>query len=281
MQKLNIDGKVILLGTPAEEGGLGKVRLWDKGAYEGMDVCLMCHPAPGPPYSISLSSSLAVVRLQVDYTGKTAHAGLSPWEGKNALDAAVLAYTNIGLLRQQIKPTHRVHGIFGGKDWAPGGRVDEYCRRWLVRAPLTKEVYDTAARVKACFQAAAVATGTDVAFTSESMSNELVQNKTLGAELADVVRKRYGDYRLRVGYFRRIHGFLMPALHPGFSIPTVPGGGNHTREFAAAAATDIAHDACYTVSKALAHVGMRVITDGAFLEQVKLAFEEDMKPRGS
>lgn len=51
----------------------------------------------------------------------SAHAGLSPWEGKNTLDAAVLAYTNIGLLRQQIKPTHRVHGVFGGKDWAPNG----------------------------------------------------------------------------------------------------------------------------------------------------------------
>lgn len=51
----------------------------------------------------------------------SAHAGLSPWEGKNALDAAVLAYTNIGLLRQQIKPTHRVHGVFEGKDWAPNG----------------------------------------------------------------------------------------------------------------------------------------------------------------
>ncbi|KAH0831180.1 hypothetical protein J3R83DRAFT_13757 [Lanmaoa asiatica] len=315
MQKLNIDGKVILLGTPAEEGGFGKVRLWDDGAYEEMDVCLMCHPAPGPPYSISLSSCLAMVRLEVDYTGKTAHAGLSPWEGKNALDAAVLAYTNIGLLRQQIKPTHRVHGIFGGKDWAPGGRVDEYCRRWYVRAPLTKEVYDTAARVKACFQAAAVATGTDVAFTSESMSNELVQNKTLGAELADVVRKRYGDIdyewgisgastdfvsrtkiihgaiNLKLKGFHREISLTSPHLfdeHPTslftvkfVAIPTVPGGGNHTREFAAAAATDIAHDACYTVSKALAHVGMRVITDGAFLEQVKLAFEEDMKARAS
>lgn len=49
----------------------------------------------------------------------SAHAGLSPWEGQNALDAAVLAYTNVGLLRQQIKPTHRVHGVFGGQDWAP------------------------------------------------------------------------------------------------------------------------------------------------------------------
>ena len=49
----------------------------------------------------------------------SAHTGLSPWEGKNALDAAVLAYTSVGLLRQQIRPTHRVHGIFGGQDWAP------------------------------------------------------------------------------------------------------------------------------------------------------------------
>jgi len=284
MERLNIDGKVVLLGTPAEEGGFGKVRLWDKGAYEGLDVCLMCHPAPGPPYSISLSSCLALVRLQVDYTGKTAHAGLSPWEGVNALDAAVLAYTNIGLLRQQIKPTHRVHGVFGGNDWAPNVVPDNSTVHWFVRAPLTKEVYETTARVKSCFQAAATATGTNVAFTSESIGNELVQNKELGDELADVVRKRYGDIDYDWGIssastdFGNI-SYLMPSLHPGFSIPTVPGGGNHTIEFAEAAATDVSHEACYTISKALAHVGMRVMTDEAFLAKVKLAFEEDKKFR--
>ena len=52
----------------------------------------------------------------------SAHAALSPWEGKNALDAAVLGYNNISVLRQQLKPTHRVHGIFEGKDWAPNSR---------------------------------------------------------------------------------------------------------------------------------------------------------------
>ncbi|KAI9460664.1 hypothetical protein HD554DRAFT_1567991 [Boletus coccyginus] len=285
MQQLNIDGKVILLGTPAEDIGDGKVQLWDKGAYEEMDVCLICHPAPGPPYSISLSSSLALVQFQVDYTGKTAHAGLSPWEGKNALDAAVLAYTNIGLLRQQIKPTHRTHGVIEGKDWAPNVIPDNCTVRWFVRAPLTKELYDTAARVKACFQAAATATGTIVAFTSESKTNDLVQNKALGGELADVVRKRYGDIDYEWGISGGSTNFgnithLMPALHPGFSIPTVAGGGNHTGEFAAAAATDTAHEACYTVSKALAHVGMRVITDEEFFAQVKLAFEEDKKLKG-
>jgi len=284
LEQFNIDGKVILLGTPAEEGGFGKVRLWDKGAYEEMDVCLMCHPAPGPPYSISLSGSLAMVRLQVDYKGKTAHAGLSPWQGKNALDAAVLAYNNIGLLRQQIRPTHRTHGIFGGKDWAPNVIPDNSTVKWFVRAPITKEVYNTAARVKACFTAAAAATDTEVTFSNESVGNELVQNKVLGGELADVVLKRYGaiDYEWGISSASTDFGnitYLMPALHPGFSIPTVPGGGNHTKEFTAAAATDTSHEACYTVSKALAHVGMRVITDEAILAQVKQAFEEDKKSR--
>lgn len=52
---------------------------------------------------------------------RSAHAALAPWEGQNALDAAVTAYTNIAMLRQQVKPTHRIHGIFEGKDWAPNG----------------------------------------------------------------------------------------------------------------------------------------------------------------
>lgn len=85
---------------------------------------------------MSLSSCLAVGVLTAEYKGHTcvnrveqyseaytynlfrAHAALSPWEGKNALDAAVLAYTNISALRQQLHPTHRVHGIFEGRDWA-------------------------------------------------------------------------------------------------------------------------------------------------------------------
>ncbi|OAX43729.1 hypothetical protein K503DRAFT_66088 [Rhizopogon vinicolor AM-OR11-026] len=78
MEQLDIDGKVVLLGTPAEEGGFGKVKLWEKGAYKGMDACIMCHPAPGPLHSISLTSCLAVIRLEIEYTGHTAHAALSP-----------------------------------------------------------------------------------------------------------------------------------------------------------------------------------------------------------
>jgi len=180
--EFNISGKVSLLGTPgtcvptlhchslinaigilAEEGGAGKAILLDKGAYADMDICLMyvysylffsvsltnrelirCHPAPGPKGSVSLSSSLALQRIEIEYSGHTyvsydahwlwliyysAHAALSPWEGKNSLDAAVLAYNNISALRQQLHPTHRVHGIIEGKDWAANSKYCELVKR--------------------------------------------------------------------------------------------------------------------------------------------------------
>jgi len=234
---------------------------------------------------MNLSGYLALIQLLLEYSGKTAHAALSPWEGRNALDAGVLAYTNVGLLRQQIKPTHRIHGILEGRDWVPNVIPDKCGMNWFVRAPSVTEAQETAARVKSCFQAAAIATGTEVKFKEEDVTDDLIQNTVLGKELADVVLKRYGAFDFEPGIssvstdFGNI-SYLMPGLHPKFSIPTVPGGGNHTKEFAEAAASDVAHEACYTVSKALAHVGMRVITDAEFMEKVRDAFEKQKKSKG-
>lgn len=113
--KNNVSGRVILLGTPAEEAYGGKIDLLKRGAYKDMDACLMLHPAPMD----SVGKMIAVMHIYVHYTGQTAHAGAAPWEGINAQDAGVLAYTNISALRQQIKPDCRVHGIIQGDNWAP------------------------------------------------------------------------------------------------------------------------------------------------------------------
>ncbi|EIW79557.1 hypothetical protein CONPUDRAFT_154956 [Coniophora puteana RWD-64-598 SS2] len=286
MEKFDISGEVVLLGTPAEEDCSGKVKLLEIGAYKDMDACLMCHPAPGPLHSISLSSSFALVRYIVEYSGHSAHAALSPWEGQNALDAAVLAYTNISVLRQQLKPTNRVHGIFSGQNWAPNIIPDNARMEWIVRAKTTADARSTAKRVVACFEAAATATGCEVKITEVASAHELRQNATLAEELRNVVRRRYGE----IDYEWGIHSastdfghvtYAMPALHPGFSIPSVPDGGNHTPGFTAAAATEVAHDATLVVSKALAAVGARVLTDEGFLMKAKASFEEDKKARGA
>ncbi|KAL6303545.1 hypothetical protein BKA93DRAFT_787758 [Sparassis latifolia] len=77
-----------------------------------------CHPSPGPLHSVSVGPCLAACDSRVELVASSAHAAWAPWEAQNALDAAFLAYTNISVLRQQIKPTHRVHGIVSGKNWA-------------------------------------------------------------------------------------------------------------------------------------------------------------------
>ncbi|KAF8639157.1 hypothetical protein AX17_001645 [Amanita inopinata Kibby_2008] len=285
LQQFNIPGKITLLGTPAEEGGSGKVILLEKGAYDGMDVCLMCHPAPGPKGSVSLTGCLALQRMVIEYHGHTAHAALSPWEGKNSLDAAVLAYNNISSLRQQLKPTCRVHGIIEGRDWAPNIIPDYSKMVYYVRGPTRAEMEQTVKRVIPCFEAAALATGCELKLELlTGVTYEIRQNKALGAEVANIILNKYGDVDYEWGIKDASTDFgnithALPALHPGFAIPTVVDGGNHTPAFRDAAATQSAHDACLDVSKALAGTGIRVLLDDKFFDEVKKTFEEDKAVR--
>ncbi|KAJ3568023.1 hypothetical protein NP233_g5984 [Leucocoprinus birnbaumii] len=302
MEKHDIPGKIVLLGTPNEEQGKGKVALLEKGAYEGMDICLMCHPAPGPIGSVSLSGSLALRSYNAHYTGHTAHAALSPWEGRNALDAAILSYNNISALRQQLKPTHRVHAIIEGQDWAPNIIPDKAKFTSMVRAPTRSEMEETAGRVTPCFQAASMATGCQVDVQTTGQVFDIRQNKALGDEVANIILNKYGsiDYEWGIGsastdFGNVTYGMILdgrstglqadfcpsghlpalPSLHPGFSIPTLPNGGNHTRDFEKQAATVGAHKQCLVVSIALAGAGLRVLDDDAFFTKVKKTYEED------
>ncbi|GLB39890.1 putative peptidase dimerisation domain containing protein [Lyophyllum shimeji] len=284
LMKFNIAGKVALLGTPAEEGGNGKVILKERGAYKDMAACLMCHPAPGPIGSVSLSSSLAVAGVEVEYFGHTAHAALSPWEGRNALDAAVLGYNNISALRQQIPPTQRVHSLFIGKDWAPNIVPDHSKMLCYVRAPTRSEVQATLERVIPCLKAAALATGCAINITPGFSMDDLRQNKTLGNEVAHIITAKYGaiDYEWGIKSASTDFGnitYALPSLHPGFAIPTVKDGGNHTPQFEKAAATIEAHYACLDITKALAATGVRVLADNEFFAKVRKAFEEDEEIR--
>ncbi|KAF5350649.1 hypothetical protein D9756_008715 [Leucocoprinus leucothites] len=297
LEKHGIAGKIVLLGTPNEEEGKGKVILLEKGAYEGMDVCLMCHPAPGPIGSVSLSGSLALKGISADFTGHTAHAALLPWEGRNALDAAVLSYNNISALRQQLKPTHRVHAIIEGQDWAPNIIPDKAKFISMVRAPTRSEMEETARRVVPCFQyelvfvnlgnlihseyrAAGMATGCQVDVQTNGQVFDLRQNNALGNEVANIILNKYGsiDYEWGIKSASTDFGnvtYALPSLHPGFSIPTFPDGGNHTHDFEKQAATIEAHRQCLVVSIALAGAGLRVLDDDAFFAEVVRTYEED------
>ncbi|KZS90803.1 hypothetical protein SISNIDRAFT_488094 [Sistotremastrum niveocremeum HHB9708] len=277
LEKHDIPGTVVLLGTPAEESGNGKGKLIAKGAYNEMDACIMCHPTAGPENSTALGTTLALTSINIEFTGHTAHAAAAPWEGRNALDAAFLAYSSISLLRQQIKPSHRVHGVVYGDNWATNIIPDKARMRYFVRAPTSKELQELVARVSKCFGAAAKATACDADIQLGSTNHELRQNTALGDSFLAVARSGLG---MEIGEvpepgastdFGNVT-YILPALHPGYSIPTEPDGGNHTPAFAKSAASVEAHRVTMTVTKALAYIGVRVLEDDAYYQKVKDSF---------
>ncbi|CAG7847005.1 Peptidase M20 domain-containing protein 2 AltName: Full=Aminoacylase-1-like protein 2 [Serendipita indica DSM 11827] len=278
LEKHDLDGRIVLLGTPAEEGGAGKIDFIQRGGYKDMDICLMCHPGPGPRNTTGTGPSLAITGIEVEYFGHTAHASAAPWEGQNALDAAFLAYSSVSVLRQQIKPTHRVHGIVEGRDWAPNIIPDYAKMRWLVRAPSAAEVDILRERVINCFKGAALSTGCKMELKVDRTMFDLRQNSVLSSEYHNVSQSQYGvgpnSMEGAIGGSTDFGNvtYELPSLHPSFSIPTEPNGGNHTIGFTRAARTEKAHECTLKVAKALTQVGMRAIIDEEFLSQVKEAF---------
>ncbi|KAF8466503.1 aminoacylase 1-like protein 2 [Gautieria morchelliformis] len=276
MEAHDIAGEIVLLGTPAEEGGGGKAILLDRGGYEDMNVCIMCHPGPGSNPMFDVPGSLAIQAITVEFFGHTAHASAAPWEGINALDAAVLAYTSISALRQQIKPTYRVHGIIEGRNWAPNVIPDYAKLSYIVRSPTEDEATELGKRVTACFKAAATSTGCTLKIEHGIPYSELQQNPVLGREFAKLATKRYNLAQAGPRESQASTDFgniskALPALHPGYTIPST--SSNHTPEFTNASRTAAAHSRTLKVTKALSGLGVRVLADKAYLGEVKSAFE--------
>ncbi|KAJ3798506.1 amidohydrolase [Lentinula aff. detonsa] len=279
----DIPGRIILLGTPAEEGGGGKIILLQRGAYDDMDFCLMSHPGPGPLYSFDIGATTAVQTFEVEYLGKGAHAGAAPWyqflhrtirsEGINALDAAFLAYSSLSVLRQQMQPTHRSHGIVQGRDWISNVIPDNARLRWQVRAPTYDEMSILAQRVRKCFEAAALATGCSVNIDEEPPYQDLKNNPILARIFGQIVQTQYGQNVSTNGSaastdFGNV-SYYLPALHPLYTIPTEPHGGNHTPAFTKASATKEAHAASMIATRGLALTALCVLQDDALFLEMK------------
>jgi amidohydrolase len=156
---------VEVYGTPAEEGGGGKIELLDRGAFAGLDLAMMAHPAP---VDVAEAKPLAVAHWRVEYQGRSAHAAAYPTLGINAADAFTLAQVAIGLLRQQLPPTLRVHGIVTDAGTAPNAIPGHTSGRWYVRATTLAELDEFTPRIEDCFRAGAVATGCRLTLTAES-----------------------------------------------------------------------------------------------------------------
>ena len=274
--------RVTVLGTPAEEGQGGKVYLIANGAFEDIDLAMMVHPSPASTACVSPVFQ-ACLMLSITYTGKAAHAAAFPWEGVNALDAAVMAYTSVSVLRQQMKPTWRVHGVITNGGVKPNIIPEKAELHYYVRAPNIMELEELRVKVSACFEAAAIATGCQVEIkqpSDERLFLDLLSNPVLARmykkifsalntfTLAGTVVESGSTDMGNVSY-------VVPSIHPMYFI----GSGEvnyHTREFTSITNTPEAHAQTLVAAKAMAYTCIDVLsTDGA-LQEVKRSFEESM-----
>ncbi|MGK8467547.1 M20 family metallopeptidase [Nocardia cyriacigeorgica] len=147
---------VVVLGTPAEESGGGKILMLERGVFDDIAMAMMAHPGP---YDIVGARSLALADLSVVFHGREAHASAAPEQGRNAGDAVTVAQVAIGLLRQHLRPGQQLHGIVGDGGVAPNivpGRAELL---YYLRAADSASLGELMRRASDCFEAGALATG--------------------------------------------------------------------------------------------------------------------------
>ena len=260
---------VTLLGTPAEEGGGGKVVLLERGAFEGVHLALMAHPGP---VDVARARPYAVSHLDIAYDGKAAHAAAYPEDGINAADAFTVAQVAIGLLRQQLPGGTRVHGLVTRSGEAPNAIPQRSEGRWYVRGDSTALMEGARAKVLRCFEAGAIATGCELhveeptAPYAEFRTDDAVLD--LYVRNAEGLGRVFGDGDTGLGRMSRAStdmgnvSQVVASIHPYIGIGSAPAV-NHQREFAAACITSAADRALLDAATALALTVVDAAADDA------------------
>ena len=257
---------VKVMGTPAEEGGGGKILMLDRGAFEGVHAAMMVHPAP---MEIDHFPCLAVAHVDVHYTGKEAHASAFPELGINAADAITVAQVGVGLLRQHIRQTDRIHGIVTHGGEAPNVVPAHTTSKWYIRSRTLAELAELEPRVRACFDAGALATGCTVEVEEKSPPysefTDDLEMRGLYRRNAEELGRHFPD----LGPFAdKIAGstdmanisLALPTIHPMLGLGTFPVS-NHQPEFAAFCATETADKALLDGATAMAWTCIDMATD--------------------
>ena len=265
---------VTVLGTPAEESGGGKILLLDRGGFAGVHAAMMVHPAP---IDGAEPTMIAFQEFDVHYHGKAAHASAFPEHGINAADALTVAQTAIGLLRQHIRPTDRIHGIVLRGGEAPNVVPAHTCARYVVRARRMNELAAVREKVMRCFEAGAIATGARLDVTNEQLAYAEVLHDAPMAELyrknAEALGRAFPDLGPLKDRFAGSTdmgnvSLAMPSIHPTIGIDSLPAV-NHQPEFAAHCAKPAADRAVLDGAIAMAWTAIDMAGDATLSARLR------------
>ncbi len=271
--KSDLPGALSVLGTPAEEGGGGKIKLIQAGLFRDLDAAMMVHPSD---QTLVDRGSLAITEVEIAFHGVAAHASSEPERGVNALDAVIQTFIGLNALRQHIRDGARVHGIITHGGVKPNIVPEYAAARFYVRAAENEYRDELVDKLRRCAEGAALATGASLEFRLVGHAYKAIRpNRALAAAFARHIEALgYPVEKPEGGVGSTDMGDVsweVPAIHPYIRIGpgVIPG---HSRKFCEAARAEPAKNAMLAAAKALAAVCLDLWTDPTLFRQVQAEF---------
>ncbi|MGO9605846.1 MAG: M20 family metallopeptidase [Candidatus Binataceae bacterium] len=272
-----LPGRIVFMGTPAEEGGGGKILLLNRGALKGVDAAMMAHPMDS---EWSTMPALATRQLRLTFNGHAAHAALAPWDGSSALAAVLQTFHAVDMARLHFRDGSRIHGIITNGGQAMNIIPERAECMFLARGKTTKYVEEMAARVVRCAEAAAMATGTKVEVKVEGGYKNMINNLSMARRYSVHseslgVRAPEAPSDLPTGSTDMGDiSHAIPAIHPIFAISRHGEGSCHEDAFVAHADSRNGYDAMIRVAKALAMTAYDLLADPELLKAAKAEYAQ-------
>lgn len=269
----DLDLTIRVLGTPAEEGGAGKVIMLEDGHFDGIHAAMMIHPAP---LESDIFPTLASNACDYHFHGKPAHASMAPQVGINAADGITIAQVAIGLLRQHLEPGDQVHGIVIDGGEAPNIVPADAMARYMVRAPSLEAMHPLRARIDRCFEAGALATGASLEITSKAAPySEFLHDDELAVAYranAEALGRTFAPRPTAGAASTDMANvsLLLPTIHPSIGLDCAPAV-NHQPEFAAHCVTGEADRATLEGAMAMAMTCLDATTAGPLRDRLLAA----------
>jgi len=270
-----LPGRIVILGTPAEEGGGGKIILLEKGALKGVDVAMMAHPVDG---EYATFPTLATRHLRLTFHGHASHAAAAPWAGASALAAVIQTFQSVDAARLHFRDGSRIHGIITNGGQAVNIIPEKAECEFLCRAHTTGYTHEIADRVLRCAEAAAASTGTKLTHQVVGGYKNMINNLAMAHRYAhhcEALGVKAPDAPPDMPTGSTDMGDVshaLPAIHPIFRIAD-PGAGNcHEERFEKHTDTPRAYDAMIRVAKAMALTAYDLLAEPALMESAKREF---------
>ncbi len=281
-----LPGKVVVLGTPAEESAVpnagGKIPVLEHGYFDGVEAAIMIHPMTEDV--ISYRPSMVAYGIDFAFHGRPAHAASNPHTGINALDAVIQTFNNIAMLRQQVRSEARIHGVVTSGGGAPNVIPPYAACRFRIRSYDPVYAAELKQRVINCAQGAATATGARLEWKEYIKPYQsYVANHALGEVMKanlEALGRDVKSERSQQGGGSTDFGNVSHEVPSVYAYLGICGeeAGWHSKEVAAATKTERGHEALITGAKLLALTAIDLLTDGETLPAAKREHEEAMRP---